>query len=269
MSRTTRQQHDPSDDNDHLPTEPPAEGASSACATRRERDAQRALPGRGRGSRARRAAGPGAPALEGYRAGRLRRRAARLPRRRAGGARGRLDARLGHARDRRLRAALGQPPPGRCACTCTASATPATSARCCARRRPSAPPASRSGPGCADPHSPKAVRASMGAIFSVRARARRRCRASCRASGSRCVADAPRACCAAPRGGTRRPRRPLTLLVGAEREGLPAERRRGLRAQRAHPDRVGVAERGDGGDGGAVRDDAGRRAAASSRVRAS
>ena len=30
------------------------------------------------------------------------------------------------------------------------------------------------GPGCADPHSPKAVRASMGAIFSVCARARRR-----------------------------------------------------------------------------------------------
>ncbi len=28
------------------------------------------------------------------------------------------------------------------------------------------------GPGCADPYSPKAVRASMGAIFGVRGRAR-------------------------------------------------------------------------------------------------
>ena len=35
---------------------------------------------------------------------------------------------------------------GRCASICTASPTPATSARCCARRTRSAPPASRSAP---------------------------------------------------------------------------------------------------------------------------
>ena len=45
-------------------------------------------------------------------------------------------------------------------------ATPATSARCCARRTPSAP-ASRSRTGCADPTGPKALRASMGALFRV------------------------------------------------------------------------------------------------------
>lgn len=69
------------------------------------------------------------------------------------------------------------------------------------------------GPGCADPHSPKAVRASMGAIFTV---------ALARVSdveelpGERIAlaADAPEAL----RGPAAAP---LTLLVGAEREGLP------------------------------------------------
>ena len=75
------------------------------------------------------------------------------------------------------------------------------------------------GPGCADPHSPKAVRASMGAIFSVRARAGERRGASCRASASRCSRTRAR-CCAAPPTA---PRRTLTLLVGAEREGLPED----------------------------------------------
>ncbi len=40
------------------------------------------------------------------------------------------------------------------------------------------------GPGCADPYSPKAVRASMGAIFGCRSRAWNRS-PSCRASGWR------------------------------------------------------------------------------------
>ena len=45
-----------------------------------------------------------------------------------------------------LRGALGRRPrPVRCASTCTASTTPATSARSCARRRRSAPPRWRSG----------------------------------------------------------------------------------------------------------------------------
>jgi RNA methyltransferase, TrmH family len=90
------------------------------------------------------------------------------------------------------------------------------------------------GPGCADPHSPKAVRASMGAIFSV---ALARVGDVGELPGERValVADAPEvlrgpaalgshgdgaggggeAGGAAPRA--------LTLLVGAERDGLPTE----------------------------------------------
>jgi RNA methyltransferase, TrmH family len=73
------------------------------------------------------------------------------------------------------------------------------------------------GPGCADPHSPKAVRASMGAIFTV---ALARVEDPERLPGERValVADA--------REPLRGPLDPaagaLTLLVGAEREGLPA-----------------------------------------------
>lgn len=72
------------------------------------------------------------------------------------------------------------------------------------------------GPGCADPHSPKAVRASMGAIFTV---------ALARVSDT---AELPGELVAlVARGGEPLQQlelgRPLTLLVGAEREGLPAE----------------------------------------------
>jgi TrmH family RNA methyltransferase len=99
------------------------------------------------------------------------------------------------------------------------------------------------GPGCADPHSPKAVRASMGAIFSV---ALARVGDVCELPGERValVADAADVL----RGpGSRRPAvavagdtasgslgssdrsevedasASLTLLVGAERDGLPAD----------------------------------------------
>jgi RNA methyltransferase, TrmH family len=72
------------------------------------------------------------------------------------------------------------------------------------------------GPRCADPHSPKAVRASMGAIFSV---------ALARAPD---VSELPgeRVALVARLGEPleRMPRgRALTLLLGAEREGLPEE----------------------------------------------
>ena len=99
----------------------------------------------------------------------------------------RLAARLGHARARRLRAALG------------ARADRAAVRRAVGRRRPGQRrhgaalrarvrrgAASRSGPARADPYGPKAVRASMGAIFAVpvaRVRDRRR----------RCPADDGRA----------------------------------------------------------------------------
>jgi TrmH family RNA methyltransferase len=73
------------------------------------------------------------------------------------------------------------------------------------------------GPGCADPWSPKAVRASMGAVFAVPlARAH--------------VDDLPgvRIALVADPSPPAEPLRgpadgPLTLLVGAERDGLPAE----------------------------------------------
>jgi TrmH family RNA methyltransferase len=73
------------------------------------------------------------------------------------------------------------------------------------------------GPGCADPHSPKAVRASMGAIFAARL-ARVGDVADLPGERIALVANA-----ADPLSGPGdAPRQPLTLLVGAERDGLPA-----------------------------------------------
>jgi TrmH family RNA methyltransferase len=72
------------------------------------------------------------------------------------------------------------------------------------------------GPGCADPHGPKAVRASMGAIFSVSL------------AHAASVTELPGERVAlVVHGGTplrelaANAKPPLTLLVGAEREGLP------------------------------------------------
>ena len=88
------------------------------------------------------------------------------------------------------------------------------------------------GPGCADPHSPKAVRASMGAIFSV---ALARVEDVRRLPGERValLADAEQplrgAAPASPAGGDApapgagTSDAPLTLLVGSERHGLPEE----------------------------------------------
>lgn len=74
------------------------------------------------------------------------------------------------------------------------------------------------GPGCADPHSPKAVRASMGAIFAV---------PLARAS-SPAELPGPRIALSASAPETLREIagegiEAATLLIGAEREGLPAE----------------------------------------------
>jgi TrmH family RNA methyltransferase len=71
------------------------------------------------------------------------------------------------------------------------------------------------GPGCADPWSPKAVRASMGSVF-----ARPPARAAFDAlSGARLALDA-----SADRPlRDVEPRGPLVLCLGAEREGLPSE----------------------------------------------
>lgn len=68
------------------------------------------------------------------------------------------------------------------------------------------------GLGCADPYGPKAVRASMGAIFAVPV------------ARFETVEELPRPVVAlAARRGERLSPGPCTLLVGAEREGLPAD----------------------------------------------
>lgn len=70
------------------------------------------------------------------------------------------------------------------------------------------------GPGCADPYAPKAVRASMGAIFAVTLA---RVESIAELPGERVAlvahAGAPLAQSAEP----------VTLLVGSEREGLPED----------------------------------------------
>ena len=69
------------------------------------------------------------------------------------------------------------------------------------------------GPGCADPYSPKAVRASMGSIFA---------RPPARAAVAQ--TPAPRAALLAHGGeGTAALAGAATLCLGAEREGLPGE----------------------------------------------
>lgn len=72
------------------------------------------------------------------------------------------------------------------------------------------------GPGCADPHSPKAVRASMGAIFAVEL-ARADDVAELPGERVALVAHAGEALSSLSAA------EPLTLLVGAEREGLPEQ----------------------------------------------
>ncbi|MGO9488818.1 MAG: TrmH family RNA methyltransferase [Solirubrobacteraceae bacterium] len=74
------------------------------------------------------------------------------------------------------------------------------------------------GPKCADPHSPKAVRASMGAIFAV---ALARVAGVEQLPGRRIAlaAEGPDTL-AGPQDGRSEP---VTLLVGAERAGLPED----------------------------------------------
>jgi TrmH family RNA methyltransferase len=75
------------------------------------------------------------------------------------------------------------------------------------------------GPDCADPYSPKAVRASMGAVFAL---ALARVRDAAQLPGERVAlvagAGEPLDALSARLAGV-----VVTLLVGAEREGLPAE----------------------------------------------
>ncbi len=68
------------------------------------------------------------------------------------------------------------------------------------------------GPGCADPHSPKAVRASMGSVFAQPI-----------ARAELDELPAPRVGLVAHDGGAPDDGEVATLCLGSEREGLPAE----------------------------------------------
>ncbi len=74
------------------------------------------------------------------------------------------------------------------------------------------------GPGTADPYGPKAVRASMGAIFAV---AVARAASIEELPGERVALDARRG--EPLRGGGRGRVETISLVVGAEREGLPQD----------------------------------------------
>ena len=68
------------------------------------------------------------------------------------------------------------------------------------------------GPGCADPFSPKAVRASMGSVFA---------RPPARAGSTSCAAPAWRSTRPRRRRSARAARPPVVLCLGAERGGSP------------------------------------------------
>jgi TrmH family RNA methyltransferase len=88
------------------------------------------------------------------------------------------------------------------------------------------------GPGCADPFSPKAVRASMGSIFAQPP-------ARAELEGT----PAPRAALVAHGGaGLEALAGAATLCLGAEREGLPAEVLAGCEVKATIPLRPGAAE---------------------------
>ena len=88
------------------------------------------------------------------------------------------------------------------------------------------------GPGCADPFSPKAVRASMGSIF-----------AQPPARGELAETPAPRAALVAHGGqGLEALAGTATLCLGAEREGLPAEVLAECEVEATIPLRSGSAE---------------------------
>lgn len=88
------------------------------------------------------------------------------------------------------------------------------------------------GPGSADPHSPKAVRASMGSIFRISL-----------ARGDVGETPEPRAALVAHGGDApASASAPLTLCLGSEREGLPAEVLERCSARWTIPLRAGAAE---------------------------
>ena len=103
------------------------------------------------------------------------------------------------------------------------------------------------GPGCADPYSPKAVRASMGSVF-----ARPPARAELAGlTGTKLALDGG----ASTSLADLELQPPVVICLGAEREGLPPEL--SARGRRPRPDsdaagRPGLAQCGDGRHRGAL-----------------
>jgi RNA methyltransferase, TrmH family len=94
------------------------------------------------------------------------------------------------------------------------------------------------GPGSADPFSPKAVRASMGAIFQVPVvRSADDGDELLLGAATTVALDAAAAVSLAEIAADLDPGQPLTLLVGAEREGLP----RDLQAGATHVAKIPIA----------------------------
>ncbi len=164
------------------------------------------------------AADAGWKPVEGYRVAGSALGGVRVRRRGPGGAGGGRHARLGNARDRRVRAALESTPAGPLCVYLHGLSDPGNVGAVLRAATRSVPRAWRSGPDCADPWSPKAVRASMGAIFHVDV------------ARVESIAELPpeRIALVPTPGPPAQPLSgpvpgPITLLVGAEREGLPAE----------------------------------------------
>ena len=188
---------------------PTTKSSRRSASSREQRWRERAGPVRGRGR------GPGR-GRRGGRAGSRELRAARRRGRRARAARRGQRARLGHPGDRRLRQRWAEPGGDLSRLPARGRATPATSARSSARRTRSRDGPVVLGPGCADPYSPKAVRASMGSLFA-RPPARARLRRAAGHARWRSIAHG-----GAPLGEAEL-EPPVVLCLGAEREGLPGE----------------------------------------------
>ena len=158
---------------------------------------------------------------------------------RAGAARRRLLARLGHPRDRGLAGALGRRGRPRPASTCTASPTRGTSAPWSARRRRWSAAPSCSAPDCADPY---------GAARCGRAWARSSASRWC-AAGSTTPRSRGRRWSLTAATASRRSSGAATLCLGVRARGRAGRRARRCELQVTIPLRDGrrVAERRGGG----------------------
>ena len=138
---------------------------------------------------------------------------------------------------------------GRSASRCGASGIRATSARSCAPRSPSAPRRSRSARAAPIRSAPRPCAPRWGRSSSCPWRGSRASR-SCPASASRSSAHAGEVL-------SRAVGAEATVVVGAERGGLPEDVLAACDRVAPHPDRDRVAQRRDGGDGRTVRGHAG------------